>query len=46
MDAAQKTVLIVDDAPVDTGIIAGALKGHFKTVVATNGAGSFSCQRR
>jgi signal transduction histidine kinase len=42
MDAAQKTVLIVDDTAVDTGIIAGALKGHFKTVVATNGARALS----
>ena len=33
----RKTILIVDDTPLDAGIIAASLKDHFKTSVATNG---------
>jgi adenylate cyclase len=32
----DKTILIVDDTPANIGVISGALKGHFKTKVATN----------
>jgi sigma-B regulation protein RsbU (phosphoserine phosphatase) len=34
---AQKTILIVDDTPINLGVISGALKDQYKTRVATNG---------
>src|SRR5271154_1402190 len=34
---AQKTILIVDDTPINLGVISGALKDSYKTKVATNG---------
>ncbi|MBV8524766.1 MAG: response regulator, partial [Acetobacteraceae bacterium] len=34
----QKLVLIVDDTPLNIGVISGALKDSYKTKVATNGA--------
>ncbi len=34
----QKTILIVDDTPINLGVVAGALKDSFNTKVATNGA--------
>jgi serine phosphatase RsbU (regulator of sigma subunit) len=34
----QKLILIVDDTPVNIGVISGALKDSYKTKVATNGA--------
>src|SRR5271154_2836479 len=33
----QKTILIVDDTPINIGAISGALKDLYKTKVATNG---------
>ena len=33
----QKSVLIVDDTPINLGVISGALKDSFNTKVATNG---------
>src|SRR5271169_5755683 len=33
----QKTILIVDDTPINLGVISGALKDSFNTKVATNG---------
>jgi len=33
----QKLILIVDDTPVNIGVISGALKDSYKTKVATNG---------
>jgi C4-dicarboxylate-specific signal transduction histidine kinase len=33
----QKTILVVDDTAVDAAMVVGALKNHFKTVVATSG---------
>jgi sigma-B regulation protein RsbU (phosphoserine phosphatase) len=33
----QKSVLIVDDTPINLGVISGALKDSYKTKVATNG---------
>jgi sigma-B regulation protein RsbU (phosphoserine phosphatase) len=33
----QKTILIVDDTPINIGVISGALKDTYKTKVATNG---------
>jgi sigma-B regulation protein RsbU (phosphoserine phosphatase) len=33
----QKTILIVDDTPINLGVISGALKDRYKTKVATNG---------
>jgi phosphoserine phosphatase RsbU/P len=33
----QKSILIVDDTPVNLGVISGALKNSFNTKVATNG---------
>src|SRR5271167_351157 len=33
----QKTILIVDDTPINIGVISGALKDSFNTKVATNG---------
>jgi sigma-B regulation protein RsbU (phosphoserine phosphatase) len=33
----KKTILIVDDTPVNLGVISGALKDSFNTKVATNG---------
>lgn len=33
----QKTILIVDDTPINIGVISGALKDSFATKVATNG---------
>ena len=33
----QKTILVVDDTAVDAAMIAGALKDHFKSLVATSG---------
>lgn len=35
--ATQKLILIVDDTPVNIGVISGALKDSFKTKIATNG---------
>jgi sigma-B regulation protein RsbU (phosphoserine phosphatase) len=35
--AAQKLILIVDDTPLNIGVISGALKDSYKTKVATNG---------
>jgi phosphoserine phosphatase RsbU/P len=35
--APQKTILIVDDTPINLGVISGALKDLYKTKVATNG---------
>lgn len=35
--ATQKLILIVDDTPVNIGVISGALKNSFKTKIATNG---------
>jgi phosphoserine phosphatase RsbU/P len=35
--SAQKLILIVDDTPVNIGVISGALKDCYKTKVATNG---------
>jgi phosphoserine phosphatase RsbU/P len=36
--SAQKTILIVDDTPINIGVISGALKDSFATKVATSGA--------
>jgi len=33
----QRTILIVDDTPINIGVISGALKDTYKTKVATNG---------
>jgi phosphoserine phosphatase RsbU/P len=33
----QKSILIVDDTPINIGVISGALKDTYKTKVATNG---------
>jgi sigma-B regulation protein RsbU (phosphoserine phosphatase) len=35
--SAQKLILIVDDTPLNIGVISGALKDSYKTKVATNG---------
>ncbi len=35
--APQKTILVVDDTPINIGVISGALKDIYKTKVATNG---------
>jgi sigma-B regulation protein RsbU (phosphoserine phosphatase) len=35
--SSQKLILIVDDAPLNIGVISGALKDSYKTKVATNG---------
>jgi sigma-B regulation protein RsbU (phosphoserine phosphatase) len=35
--SAQKLILIVDDTPLNIGMISGALKDSYKTKVATNG---------
>ena len=35
--SAQKTILIVDDTPINIGVISGALKESFATKVATSG---------
>jgi phosphoserine phosphatase RsbU/P len=35
--SSQKLILIVDDTPVNLGVISGALKDLYKTKVATNG---------
>src|SRR6202007_3010460 len=35
--AVQKLILIVDDTPLNIGVISGALKDSYKTKVATNG---------
>jgi sigma-B regulation protein RsbU (phosphoserine phosphatase) len=35
--SAQKTILIVDDTPINIGVISGALKDTFATKVATSG---------
>ena len=34
---AQKSILIVDDTPINIGVISGALKDSYRTKVATNG---------
>src|SRR5246500_1207622 len=34
---AQKLILVVDDTPLNIGVISGALKDTYKTKVATNG---------
>lgn len=36
-ESLQKTILIVDDTPINIGVISGALKDSYKTKVATNG---------
>jgi serine phosphatase RsbU (regulator of sigma subunit) len=38
----QKLILIVDDTPTNIGVISGALRGSYKTKVATNGAKALS----
>jgi serine phosphatase RsbU (regulator of sigma subunit) len=38
----MKSVLIVDDTPINLGVISGALKDSFKTKVATNGEKALS----
>src|ERR1700745_2861855 len=35
--SAQKLILIVDDTPLNIGVVSGALKDSYKTKVATNG---------
>jgi phosphoserine phosphatase RsbU/P len=35
--SAQKTILVVDDTPINIGVISGALKDSFTTKVATSG---------
>jgi sigma-B regulation protein RsbU (phosphoserine phosphatase) len=35
--SAQKLILIVDDTPLNIGVISGALKDSYKTKIATNG---------
>jgi|SRR5450755_2460416 sigma-B regulation protein RsbU (phosphoserine phosphatase) len=35
--SAKKSILIVDDTPINVGVISGALKDTYKTKVATNG---------
>src|SRR6201993_2948401 len=35
--SAQKLILVVDDTPLNIGVISGALKDTYKTKVATNG---------
>jgi len=35
--SAQKLILVVDDTPLNIGVISGALKDSYKTKVATNG---------
>src|SRR5277367_6089421 len=35
--AQQKSILIVDDTPINIGVISGALKDTYKTKVATSG---------
>src|SRR3981189_1948157 len=35
--SSPKLILIVDDTPVNLGVISGALKDFYKTKVATNG---------
>src|SRR5215471_2883009 len=37
MPAEQKTILVVDDTPLNISVITGALKDTYKTKVATNG---------
>jgi C4-dicarboxylate-specific signal transduction histidine kinase len=37
MDDERHTILVVDDTPIDAGIIVGALKNQFRTAVATDG---------
>lgn len=37
LTSGQKTVLVVDDTPINLGVISGALKDSFNTKVATNG---------
>ena len=37
IDRARKTVLIVDDTPANIAVMAGLLKDHYATKVATNG---------
>jgi len=38
----QKCILIVDDTPINIGMISGALKDSYKTKVATNGEKALS----
>ncbi len=40
--APQKCILIVDDTPINIGMISGALKDSYKTKVATNGEKALS----
>lgn len=35
--SAKKTILIVDDTPINIGVISGALKDSFATKVANSG---------
>src|ERR1700721_2421265 len=37
LPSAQKSIVIVDDTPINIGVISGALKDSFRTKVATNG---------
>ena len=37
MTSNSKLILIVDDTPTNVGVISGALKGAYRTKVATNG---------
>src|SRR5277367_6817481 len=37
LTSVQKTILIVDDTPINIGVISGALKDTYATKVATNG---------
>ena len=37
MATEQKTILVVDDTPLNINVITGALKDTYKTKVATNG---------
>jgi sigma-B regulation protein RsbU (phosphoserine phosphatase) len=40
--APQKSILIVDDTPINLGVISGALKDSYRTKVATNGEKALS----
>lgn len=40
--ATQKLILIVDDTPTNIGVISGALRGSYKTKIATNGPKALS----
>jgi phosphoserine phosphatase RsbU/P len=40
--APQKSILVVDDTPINLGVISGALKDSYRTKVATNGEKALS----